>query len=114
MRYGYRPIHVLLRREAWEVNAKRIYRLYKEMSSQLRNKSPKRQGKATLREDRTEPSMTNETWAMGFAHDQLLIGRNLRILTIVDKYSRFLPATDPRFSYRGEDAVRTLEGINIR
>ena len=51
---------------------------------------------------------------MRFAHDQFLIGRNLHILTIVDTYSRCLPATDPRFSYRGEDAVRTLEGINIR
>ena len=51
---------------------------------------------------------------MDFAHDQLVIGRNVRILTIVDTYSRFSPATDPRFSYRGEDAVRTLEGINIR
>ena len=51
---------------------------------------------------------------MDFAHDQLVIGRNVRILTIVDTYSRFLPATNPRFSYRGEDAVRTLERINTR
>ncbi len=42
MRYGYRRIHVLLRREGWLVNAKRIYRLYKELSLQLRNKTPKR------------------------------------------------------------------------
>ncbi len=40
VRYGYRRIHVLLRREGWNVNAKRIYRLYNEMGLQLRNKTP--------------------------------------------------------------------------
>lgn len=111
VRYGYRRVHVLLRREGWEVNAKRIYRLYKEMGLQLRNKTPKRRVKAKLHEDRSEATMTNETWAMDFVHDQLVTGRQIRVLTIVDTYSRFSPATDPRFSYRGEDVVRTLERV---
>ena len=51
LRYGYRRIHVLLRREGWNVNPKKIYRLYKELGLQLRNKTPKRV-KAKLREDR--------------------------------------------------------------
>jgi HTH-like domain len=42
VRYGYRRIHVLLRREGWPVNAKRVYRLYREIGLQLRNKTPKR------------------------------------------------------------------------
>ena len=75
MRYGYRRIHVLLRREGWRVNAKRIYRLYNEMGLQLRNKTPKRRVKAELREDRTEATRSNETWAMDFVHDQLVTGR---------------------------------------
>ena len=45
VRYGYRRIHVLLRREGWPVNAKRVYRLYRDMSLPLRNKSPKRLSK---------------------------------------------------------------------
>ena len=49
VRYGYRRIHVLLRREGWLVNAKRVYRLYREMGLQLRNKTPKRRVKAKLR-----------------------------------------------------------------
>ena len=53
VRYGYRRIHVLLRREGWAVNAKRVCRLYREMGLQLRNKTPKRRVKAKLREDRT-------------------------------------------------------------
>ena len=52
VRYGYRRIHVLLRREGWRVNAKRVCRLYREMGLQLRNKTPKRRVKAKLRDDR--------------------------------------------------------------
>ncbi len=48
---------------------------------------------------------------MDFVHDQLATGRKLRILTIVDTHSRFAPATDLRFSYRGEDVVQTLERV---
>ena len=111
VRYGYRRIHVLLRREGWQVNPERIYRLYKEMGLQLRNKTPKRRVKAKLREDRSEATQGNETWAMDFVHDQLVTGRKIRVLTMIDTFSRFSPATDPRFSYRGEDVVRTLESV---
>ena len=52
----------------------------------------------------------NETWAMDFVHDQLATGRKIRVLTIVDTFSRFSPAIDPRFSYRGEDVVRPSSG----
>jgi hypothetical protein len=66
VRYGYRRIHVLLRREGWRVNPKRVYRLYREMGLQLRNKVPKRWVKAKLREDRQPAMQANETWAMDF------------------------------------------------
>lgn len=48
---------------------------------------------------------------MDFVHDQLATGRKIRILTVVDTFSRFSPAVDARFSYRGEDVVQTLERI---
>lgn len=67
--------------------------------------------KAKLREDRTVAVRSNETWAMDFVHDQLATGRKIRILTIVDIFSRFSPAVDPRFNYRGEDVVQALERI---
>lgn len=111
VRYGYRRIHVLLRREGWRVNAKRIYRLYREMGLQLRNKTPKRRVKAKLREDRTMACQGNEIWAMDFVHDQLATGRKLRVLTVVDLFSRFSPVIDPAFSYRGSDVVETLERV---
>lgn len=111
VRFGYRRVHVLLRREGWPVNAKRVYRLYKELGMQLRNKTPKRRVKAKLREDRSEAVGPNEVWAMDFVHDQLATGRKLRVLTVIDTYSRYCPALDARFSYRGEDVVATLDRI---
>jgi len=111
VRYGYRRVHVLLRRDGWVVNPKRIHRLYKELGLQLRNKVPKRRVKAKLRDDRREATRTNETWAMDFVHDQLATGRKIRVLTVIDTFSRFSPAVDARFSYRGEDVVLTLERV---
>jgi putative transposase len=87
---------------------------------QLRNKVPKRRVKAKLRDDRKPADRVNETWAMdpsgrsprtGFVHDQLATGRKIRVLTIVDIFSRFSPAVDARFNYRGEDVVATLERV---
>lgn len=111
VRYGYRRVHVLLRREGWGVNAKRIYRLYKELGLQLRNKTPKRRVKARLRDDRRPAVRVNETWAMDFVHDQLATGRKIRVLTVVDTFSRFSPAIEPRFSFRAPDVIEVLERV---
>jgi putative transposase len=114
VRYGYRRVHVLLRREGWSVNMKRTRRVYNELGLQLRNKTPKRRVKAKLRDDRSPAVRANETWAMDFVHDQLAKGRKLRVLTIVDTFSRFVPVLDARFSYRGEDVVQTLDQVCTR
>lgn len=111
VRYGYRRIHVLLQREGWLDNAKRVYRLYREMGLQLRNKSPKRRVKAKLREDRSPAAAPNHIWAMDFVHDQLFDGRKIRVLTIVDTFTRFSPAIDARFSFKGGDVVATLDRV---
>ena len=111
VRFGYRRVHVLLRREGWEINAKKTYRIYKELGMQLRNKTPKRRVKAKLRDDRKEAVGPNDIWAMDFVHDQLATGRKLRVLTVVDTFSRYVPVLDARFTYRGEDVVATLERV---
>src|ERR1700740_10093 len=80
VRYGYRRIHVLLRREGWRVNARRVWRLYREMGLQLRSKTPKRRVKAKLREGRADASAANEVWAMDFVHEQIFDGRKKRLL----------------------------------
>ena len=111
VRYGYRRIHVLLRREGWVVNAKRVYRLYCAEGLQLRNKTPKRKVSAKLREDRSPATAPNQLWAMDFMSDQLFDGRRIRILTIVDAFTRLSPAIDARHTYRGADVVDTLERV---
>jgi putative transposase len=102
---------VLLRREGWSINQKKTRRIYRELGLQLRNKTPKRRVKAKLRDDRKPATRSNETWAMDFVHDQLATGRKLRVLTIVDTFSRFSPALEPRFTFRGSDVVAILEGV---
>jgi len=111
MRYGYRRVHVVLQREGWMINIKRTRRIYSDLGLQLRAKSPKRRVKAKLRDDRSPASQPNQTWAMDFVHDQLALGNKLRVLTVVDIFSKFSPVIDPRFSYRAEDVVMTLERI---
>jgi len=64
-----------------------------------------------LREDRAPATRPNDVWAMDFVHDQLATGRKIQVLTVVDTFSRFSPAVDPRFSYRAENVVATLERV---
>ncbi len=111
IRYGYRRVHVTLQREGWDINIKRTYRIYNELGLQLRNKTPKRRVKAKLRDDRAPAIRPNDVWAMDFVHDQLATGKKIRVLTVVDTFSRFSPVIDPKFSYRAEDVVATLERV---
>src|SRR6202046_822915 len=60
---------------------------------------------ADRRRDRTRPGQ----WT--FVHDQLATGTKLRVLTIVDTFSRFSPAIEPRFNFRGADVVEVLERV---
>jgi len=61
VRYGYRRVHLLLRREVWRINQKKTRRIYCEPGLQLRTKTPRRRVKAKLREDRKVATRPNET-----------------------------------------------------
>lgn len=111
MRYANRRVHVHLRRDGWTINVKKTRRIYRESGLQLRNQRPKRRVKAKLPDDRQAAVGPNDVWAMDFVHNQLATGKKLRILTVVDTHSRYWPATEARFTYRGEDVVQTLEGL---
>ena len=109
--YGYRRVHVQLRRNGWKLNMKKTRRIYRELSLQLPNKRRKRRVKAKLQEDCQAAVGPNDVWAMDFVHDQLATGKKLSILRIVDTHSRYCPATDARYTYRGEDVFQTLDRI---
>lgn len=111
VRYGYRRVHVVLRREGWVINVKRVRRIYSGLGLQLRNKTPRRRVKAKLRDDRVPATGTHDVWAMDFVHDQLAMGGKIRILTLLDTYSRYAHAVDARPQYKAENVVATLEAI---
>ena len=87
VRYGYRRLTVLLRREGWHVNAKRIYRLYREEGLIVRTKQ--RRKMARRRPVPTGVAVRpNHCWSMDFVSDKLADGRSFRILTVVDQFTR--------------------------
>jgi transposase InsO family protein len=70
MRYGYRRITVLLHREGWHVNVKRVHRLYRLEGMQMRLKPPRRCVMAKLRDDRSNATGPDQVWAMDWMHDE--------------------------------------------
>ncbi len=88
IRYGYRRLHVLLRREGWHAGKHLVYRLYCEEQLQLRSKRPKRRKMAVARRERLQARHPNEAWAVDFVADQLVNGSRFRALTVVDVFSR--------------------------
>jgi len=109
-RYGYRRIHVLLRREGWSVNHKRTYRLYREQGLMVRKRKRKRIG-LTERRPLTMPSGPNQSWSMDYVADGLIDGRKLRALTIVDDFTRECLAIEVDTSLPGSRVVAVLERL---
>jgi putative transposase len=91
VRYGYRRIHVVLKREGWQVNVKRVRRIYNLEGLQMRHKPPRRRIMAKLRDDRSNATGPNQVWAMDWMHDELFDGKRIWVLTVVDTWSRICP-----------------------
>lgn len=109
--YGYKRLHILLRREGWRANHKLVYRLYGEEGLTLKRRRPKRRKSAVQREARPKLGAINERWAMDFIHDTLASGASIRILSIVDAFSRECLALVPKPRFRGEDVAEVLAGL---
>ena len=78
VRYGYRRIHIILRREGWSINVKRVRRLYRPEGLQMRLKPPRRRVMAKLRSDRSNATGPNQRWSLDFVSDALAEGRRFR------------------------------------
>lgn len=107
-RFGYRRLQVLLRREGWEINHKRVYRLYCEMGLNIRPKS-KRKRLSRKRVPLVAATRPNERWSMDFVHDRTEDGRRLRILTVVDNFTREAVLIKPDRRLTGKKVARALE-----
>lgn len=109
-RFGYLRLHVLLRREGWRVNHKRVYRIYREEGLAVRRR--KRKSRAGLvRQPLVAPQRANQGWSMDFLHDTLASGRRIRILTIEDIYTREALAAEVDHSLGGMRVMRVLERL---
>jgi putative transposase len=114
VRYGYRRIHVLLRREGWQVNHKRVRRLYREEGLNLRAKRPRRHVTAARRLERAEITAPNQVWSMDFVSDALFNGKRLRALTVVDAFTRQCLAIEVDQGIRGDQVVRVMERLKFQ
>lgn len=106
--WGYPRLTILLRREGWRVNHKRVYRLYREEGLTLKRKRPKRRKSAAPRQVRSEAQAADERWAMDFVHDVLAGGRTIRILTAIDAFTRECVALVAQPQFRGDDVAAIL------
>jgi putative transposase len=109
-RFGYRRLYVLLRREGVLVNHKRVYRLYREEGLSLRRRKRKRltsEGRGPG-EAATEP---NQVWSLDFVSDATAPGRRLKLLTLVDTFTRESLAIEVDTSISGERMARVLDRV---
>lgn len=109
-RFGYRRLHALLRREGVVVNHKRVERLYREDGLAVRRRGRKRVARAG-RGRPAPPSRPNEQWALDFLSDALASGRRVRVLAVIDPYTREALAMEVDTSLPGERVVRVLDRI---
>ncbi len=113
MRYGYRRLHILLQREGWKINKKRVYRLYVEEGLGLRIKKPRRRRSAVARGALPEPTGPNQIWSMDFVSDELGWGQRFRVLTLVDHFSRESPALEVGVGMSGQLVTEVLDRVAL-
>lgn len=111
VRYGFRRIFVLLRREGWQANHKRVYRLYCQAGLNLRRKRPRRRKAASHRLERTVLTAPNQVWSMDFVADALFDGRRFRALTVVDNFTKESLVIEVDQQLKGEDVVAVMEQL---
>ena len=112
-RFGYRRLHLLLKREGVEVNWKKLYRIYKEERLTVRKRGGRKRALGT-RAPMAIPQDPNQRWSLDFVSDTLVDGRRFRILCVIDDFSRECLATIVDNSLSGERVARELDAIAER
>lgn len=109
-RFGYRRLCVLLRREGHLVNRKHVYRLYREESLSVRRRGRKR-GTSAARSPLLAPGGLDERWCLDFMSDSLASGRRIRLLPVIDAFTRDALVIEVDFSLPGTKVVQVLEQL---
>lgn len=110
-RFGYRRIHgILTRQEGWQVNEKRVHRLWKQESLQVKKRKHRRKRKQNMLVLIPQQAKSpNHVWTVDFVHDTLASGRGIRLLSVVDEFTRECLAIRVEYSLKSEDVRMTLE-----
>jgi len=114
-RYGYKRITALLRTDGWYVNHKRVERIWREEGLKVPKKQPKR-GRLYLNDGsciRLKPLYPNHVWSYDFVYDRLSNGRRIRMLTVIDEYSRKCLAIRVDKSLKSDDVLDVLSTLFI-
>jgi len=109
-RYGYRRITAILRMEGWRVNHKRVERIWRQEGLKVPKKQPKR-GRLWLNDGscvRLRAEHKDHVWAYDFVQDRTADGRRIRMLTIVDEFTRECLAIDVARGLRSDDVLEQL------
>ncbi|WP_156415315.1 IS3 family transposase [Sphingobium baderi] len=106
-RFGYRRLHILLRREGIMINRKKTQRLYREEGLAVRRRRSRRRAVGT-RAPAPVLALPNQRWSLDFVHDQMASGRRFRVLNVVDDVTRECLAAVPDTSISGRRVVREL------
>src|SRR5712672_1002356 len=109
-RFGYRRLHVLLRREGHAVNRKRVQRIYREERLTVRRRGGRKRAIGTRRPIET-PLAANKRWSLDFVSDQMTDGRRFRILTVIDNCTRECLALVADTSLSGARVARELDRL---
>jgi transposase InsO family protein len=115
-RYGYRRITALLRLEGWRVNAKRVQRIWRQEGLKVPRRQPKR-GRLWLADGscvRRRAERPNHVWSYDFVFDRTHDGRPLRMLAIVDEFTRECLAIDVERRLSSEDVLERLTDLFVR
>jgi putative transposase len=113
-RFGYRRLHILLRREGLRINRKKTQRLYREEGLTVRRRKGRKRA-VGARAPAPVPALPNQRWSLDFVHDQMATGRRFRVLNVVDDVTRECLAAVPDTSISGKRVVRELtELIAVR
>jgi putative transposase len=110
VRFGYRRLTILLKREGWRVNAKRIYRLYTEEGLTVRTKY-RRKTASRSRVSQAVATAPNQRWSMDFVSDRLVDDRWFRVLTVVDQFTRECLLLYADRALSGEKVAAELERV---
>lgn len=112
-RFGYRRVHVMLERQGWQVNQKKLRRLYREEKLQVRKRGGRKRALGTRR-PMLVPQRPNERWSLDFVSDAFTDGRRFRVLAVVDDFSRECLALVADTSLSGLRVTRELTAIMAR